>query len=261
MQSLGNKVALGKPIALFTDFGSTDIYVGQLHALAQSWGVTERIIDFFHDVKAFDIAAGASLLAAMADYLPRDIIVVGVVDPGVGSMRASIGVKIGGRWFIGPDNGLFSRSVAWSKHQPVYWSIESTNSVSMTFHGRDVFLPVAIQLSKGNSESLRYIKDATNLTTSKLADGVNHDDLRIIHVDHYGNLISGLRGRNISEDKTLSLCDVTIHNANYYECVSKSECFWYVNSIGLVEIAANQDSAARLLGGTVGNLLSVSLTL
>ena len=124
-----------RTIAFFTDFGSQDIYVGQLHAAAKKAGSGHPLVDLFHDVNSFDIDAGASLLAAMLDYLPHNAIVVGVVDPGVGGKRLPIAVKLGERWLVGPDNGLFSRSVAWSTSEAQYWTLETPIDVALSCWG------------------------------------------------------------------------------------------------------------------------------
>ena len=95
--------------------------------LAKSLDRDCPLVDLFHDVNSFDIGAGASLLAAMLDYLPDDAIVVGVVDPGVGGGRLPIAVELGERWLVGPDNGLFSRSIAWSNSEARYWTSGNSN--------------------------------------------------------------------------------------------------------------------------------------
>jgi len=236
-----------RTIALFTDFGSQDIYVGQLHAAAKKTGSDCPLVDLFHDVNTFDIRAGASLLAAMLDYLPRDAIVVGVVDPGVGGGRLPIAVELGERWLVGPDNGLFSRSVAWSISEARYWTLDTSLDVAKTFHGRDVFLPVAIELAGGELGRIRRVEDAGDITTHRDAEKIEGDDYRVIHVDHYGNLISGIRGTAIAPHQTAVIAGRVVAHADYYERVPVGECFWYVNSIGLLEISANQASAARAL--------------
>ena len=237
-----------RTIALFTDFGSHDIYVGQLHGAAARRGSDCRLVDLFHDVSPFDIRAGASLLGAMLDYLPHDVIVVGVVDPGVGGKRLPIAVELGERWLVGPDNGLFSRSVAWSTSEAQYWTLETPIDVAKTFHGRDVFLPVATDLADGDLGRIRRVEDAGGISTHRAVEEIQGDDQRVIHVDHYGNLISGIRGAAIAPHQKIEIAGRVLAHADYYERVPAGECFWYVNSIGLLEISANQASAARSLG-------------
>jgi len=237
-----------RTIALFTDFGRHDIYVGQMHAAAKKTGLDCPLVDLFHDVNTFDIRGGGSLLAAMLEYLPQDAIVIGVVDPGVGGGRLPIAVELGERWLVGPDNGLFSRSVAWSASEARYWTLETSNKISKTFHGRDVFLPVAIELAGGKLGRIRSVGASGDISTHRDAEKIVGDDHRVIHVDHYGNLISGIRGTAIAPQQTVVIAGRVLAHADYYECVPAGECFWYVNSIGLLEISANQASAALALG-------------
>jgi S-adenosylmethionine hydrolase len=183
----------------------------------------------------------------MLDYLPHDSIVVGVVDPGVGGERFPIAVQLGERWLVGPDNGLFSRSIAWSTFQARYWTLETSIDVANTFHGRDVFLPVAIELASRELGRIHRAKDPRDLLTFRHAEDIKCDDWRVIHIDHYGNLISGIRGTAVSSNQTVLIAGRELAHADFYECVPVGECFWHVNSIGLLEIAANQDSAARAL--------------
>ena len=250
-----------RPIVFFTDFGSHDIYVGQLHAVALGSNSHYSLIDLFHDVNPFDILGGASLLAAMLDYLPHDAIVVGVVDPGVGGRRLPIAVELGGRWLVGPDNGLFSRSVAWANSAPGYWILEVPPDTAKTFQGRDVFLPAAIQLAAGELGSMHHrVDDPNDLSTHRNAVGLvglESDDQRVIHVDHYGNLISGIRGTEMKSSQTVAIAGQVISHANYYEVAPPSKCFWHVNSIGLLEISANQVSAASTLGVEGGAKIAV----
>lgn len=246
-----------RTIALFTDFGSQDIYVGQLHAAAQSARSDCPLVDLFHDVNSFDIRAGATLLAAMLDHLSPDAIVVGVVDPSVGGRRLPIAVELGERWLVGPDNGLFSRSVAWSNSEARYWTLETPIDISKTFHGRDIFLPVAIELAGGDFGKIRPTKNVTDISTHRDAEKIENDDHRVVHVDHYGNLISGIRGAALATHQTVVIAGRVLTHADYYECVPIGECFWYVNSIGLLEISANQASAARVLAVKGGAEIAV----
>ena len=246
-----------RAIAFFTDFGSQDIYVGQLHAAAKKTGSDCPLVDLFHDVNSFDIHAGASLLAAMLDYLPHNAIVVGVVDPGVGGKRLPIAVELGERWLVGPDNGLFSRSVAWSTSEAQYWTLETPIDAAKTFHGRDVFLPVATDLADGEMGRIRRVEDAGDISTHRAVEEIEGDDQRVIHVDHYGNLISGIRGVAIAPHQNIVIAGRVLAHADYYERVPVGECFWYVNSIGLLEISANQASAARSLGVKGGAEIAV----
>jgi S-adenosylmethionine hydrolase len=95
-------------IFLFTDFGAADIYVGQVKAVLAREAPANAIIDLLHEAPAFNVRAGAHLLAALASQIPAGSVTLAVVDPGVGGDRAAVALEVDGRWFVGPDNGLMS---------------------------------------------------------------------------------------------------------------------------------------------------------
>ena len=96
------------PIFLFTDFGASDIYAGQVRSVLHRCAPGVPVVDLLHEVPAFNIRAGAHLLAALVNHLPLESVILAVVDPGVGGTRLPIMVRAGDRWFVGPDNGLMS---------------------------------------------------------------------------------------------------------------------------------------------------------
>ena len=134
-------------ILLFTDFGSADLYVGQVKAVLEQHAPAVRVIDLLHDAPAYDIHAAAHLLAALADYQPSDCVVMAVVDPGVGSSRQALAMEADGRWYVGPDNGLLSVVAARAKTCR-FWRITWTPPrLSKSFHGRGLFAPVTAMLT------------------------------------------------------------------------------------------------------------------
>lgn len=238
-------------IALFTDFGSRDLYVGQVHAVLASLVPEERVIDLFHDAPPFDISASATLLGAMSRVLPTGSVVVGVVDPDVGGERLPIAVQQGGRWYVGPDNGLFA-SLATGDQAAVCYRIRSPeHSVSATFHGRDLFAPTAADIVKGEFARLSVIEDPSDTTTFGDRPETTEPD-RVIYVDHYGNCITSLSGRDHALSAIVRVGGVDLRYAGRFGAVAVGEAFWYVNSIGLIEIAANQASASDMLGIRTG---------
>jgi len=134
-------------IGLVTDFGRADPYAGQVEAAILAVAPRVRVIHLCHDIPRQNVALGAMVVAASASILPSGAIVVGVVDPGVGTERRGIIVRAGGRWLVGPDNGLLLGGAApegvWRLDQPAYWRSEP----SPTFHGRDIFAPAAAHLA------------------------------------------------------------------------------------------------------------------
>lgn len=235
---------------LFTDFGWTDPYVGQLKAVLASQAGDRPVIDLLHAVPDYNAHAGALLLAALAPQFPAGCVFICVVDPGVGGARDALLLEADGRYFVGPDNGLLS-IVAQRASQHCYWRIDwRPEHMSATFHGRDLFAPYAARLaSLGRSE-----QDLMPLSAPKVI--FDPGDLpRIIYLDHYGNAWTGMRATLLD---TGDLLRVEGHQVAYRRTFSeaeKGEPFWYANSVGLVEIAVNRGSAAQRLGLSLGSLI------
>jgi len=238
-------------IFLFSDFGAADIYVGQLKAVLQSQAPKEAVIDLLHDAPAFNVRAGAHLLAALAVRLPRGSVTVAVVDPGVGGPREPVAVLADGRWYVGPDNGLISVAAARAKGGAA-WSIGwRPADLSASFHGRDLFAPVAALLTKGN-------RKAAKLRKAALAVRFGADDLpEIIYVDHFGNLVTGLRAGAVAQGRTLVVGGRAISRARVYSEVKPGAVFWHGNSLGLVEIAVHAGNAAAALGARIGQAVGI----
>ncbi len=145
---------MSRLIALFTDFGHRDAYVAQLKGAILTINPDVRLVDLNHEVDPFDIAGASDRLEASARFLPADTIFVTVIDPGVGSERRSLLVQTrANKWYVGPDNGLLTSVLSRQGFQAAYELTVSTYyrdaSVSATFHGRDIFGPVAAHLSLG----------------------------------------------------------------------------------------------------------------
>lgn len=241
-------------LVLFTDYGWTDPYVGQVKAVLARLAPGVPIIDLMHDVPAFNAHAGAQLLDALVAPFPPGSVVLAVVDPGVGTPRKTLVADADGRWYVGPDNGLIS-IVAARAATAHYWRIHwRPERLSDTFHGRDLFAPVAAALARGPFPA--------DMLTPVDAPTVQFDpsDLpRIIHIDHYGNAWTGIRG-GLLQGATLAVKGRPLPHHRVFAEAPKGEAFWYVNAAGLVEIAANRASAADLLGLKVGDPVSVAGT-
>lgn len=234
-------------IVLFTDFGLQDPYVGQLHGVLAREAPDEPVIDLFHGVPSFDIQAAAYLLPAYAaDFPPRTVFVC-VVDPGVGTDRRPLMVDADGRWYVGPDNGLFhivARRSGSCRSYVIEWR---PARVSSSFHGRDLFAPVAAMLGRGE------MPDCAPTELAQLPGKHWPDDLaRVLYIDHYGNAITGMRASSLTKGATIK---VGIHHVSYAQVfakVARHQVFWYENANGLVEIAVNQGRADKELGLRLG---------
>ena len=243
------------PVFLFTDFGSADIYVGQVKAALHAHAPGCAVIDLLNDAPAFDIRASAHLLAALVRYLPAASVVLGVVDPGVGSAREAVALEADGRWLVGPDNGLFSILRARSGSSTSYALDWLPPPASASFHGRDLFAPAA------GAIATRRVDMHARATKRALSVELDAADLaRVIYVDHYGNALTGVRAATVDSRATVRIKNRDLDRARVFSDVPRSEIFWYENSIGLIEIAANQASASALLGLAIGDEITFSKT-
>lgn len=237
-------------IALFTDFGLSDPYVGQLHAVFARETPGVPVIDLFHSVPDFHVRAGAYLLPAYARDFPVGTVFVGVVDPGVGGARRPVMLKADGCWYVGPDNGLFEivkRRAAEYECRVIRWQ---PPRMSDSFHGRDLFAPVAARLARGE------MPDSEPTTLTAFRDWP--DDLpEIVYVDHYGNGITGLRAGKLNSQKALRVGGETVKYARVFSEVSPGAAFWYENANGLAEIAVNRGSAAARFGLKPGDPIEI----
>lgn len=235
------------PVFLFTDFGASDPYAGQVRAAILERAPRQAVIDLLHDAPAFAVEASAHLLAAMFVRLPVRSVTLAVVDPGVGSHREALAVRADNRWLVGPDNGLLSVAATRASTQAVYTIGWRPKRLSESFHGRDLFAPVAAMLASGARET-------TKLKKSAFSRRMGAGDLReVIYVDHFGNVMTGMRASALDSQQTIRLKGQTIEFARVFSEVRAGQLFWYVNSLGLVEIAANSASAQRILAIAVGD--------
>jgi S-adenosylmethionine hydrolase len=234
-------------IVLFTDFGLAGPYTGQMKAVLHREAPGVPVIDLFADAPMRDPRAAAYLLAAYAAWFPAGTIILAVVDPGVGGERPPVVVEADGIRYVGPGNGLFelvrrrARAVTVSE---IAWR---PPALSVSFHGRDLFAPVAAMLARGASPET-IARDAG---WGRWLDWP--DDLaEIVYIDHYGNAMTGLRAATVAADAVLSVRGTQVHPARTFSSVPTGSAFWYENSNGLVEIAVNMARADRVLELTQG---------
>ena len=231
-------------IALFTDFGLSGPYVGQLHAALVRHGAPGDVIHLQHDAPRFNPVASAHLLAAAARGLPHGTVFVGVIDPGVGTARDPVVVEADGRWFVGPDNGLFD-VVSARADSARWWRItRAVEGPSTTFHGRDLFAPVAAALARGEPVPGDPVEPRhESAAAAELAE--------VIHIDGFGNAITGLQPPADNAAPTLSANGHILRRSTTFAEAAHGAALWLVNSMGLVEIAVNRGSAAESLGLSV----------
>lgn len=238
-------------ILLFTDYGAADIYSGQLRAAIWSQESGIEIVDLLHAAPNFNIKASAHLLAALAPQFQVACVCLAIVDPGVGSQRDGVVMRADDKWYIGPDNGLLSVVAARARKVELWRIIWHPENLSRSFHGRDLFAPIAAQIGKGIFPH-RKLADMLRLQVELDAG----DLAEIIYIDHYGNAMTGLRAGAMAHDEKLRLRSVALPYAPVFSESTSARPFWYENSIGLIEIALNRGHAAALLGLEIGDMVT-----
>ncbi|UCH75481.1 MAG: SAM-dependent chlorinase/fluorinase [Rhodospirillales bacterium] len=229
-------------ILLFSDFGYAGPYLGQMRTAILACDPAADIVDLMHDAPRGDPRAAAFLLAALAERMPRDCVCLAVVDPGVGGARPPLIVEADTRFFVGPGNGLFEilrRRAGTSRVWTIDWRPEELSS---SFHGRDLFAPVAAMLHT------EVFPEATEIAWSEHFASWPDDLPEAIYVDGFGNVMSGLRASGFRRQARFEAAGRVLRYARTFSEVAPGEAFWYENSIGLVEIAVNRGSAAGVLG-------------
>jgi Uncharacterized conserved protein len=241
-------------ICLVTDFGLAGPYVGQMKVVLSREAPDIGVIDLLADAPAFDPRASAYLLAAYVDVFPAGSIFLCVVDPGVGSRRLPCVVRADRRWFVGPDNGLFELIMRRARTTRA-WRIDwQPHRLSSTFHGRDLFAPVAARLARGAPPPGCPI-DVDDLRHPNWPD----DLAQVVYIDGYGNAITGLRAAALPADAGVTLRGTRLGRARTYSDLPEGAAFCYENANGLLEIAVNRGRAADVLGVRVGTPVTVAL--
>lgn len=239
-------------IVLFTDYGWRDPYVGQLKSVLAQEAAGVPIIDLLHGVPDYNAHAGSQLLDALARSFPPGSVILAIVDPGVGGPRAAVVVEADGRRYVGPDNGLLSIVAARASQARICKIVWRPEALSDTFHGRDLFAPIAARIATG-----RLPEEALEVLPALMVQFDPADLPRIIYIDHYGNAWTGIRG-GLMVDAELAVKGKRLPYRRTFAEAGKGEPFWHVNSAGLVEIAANRSSAAELLGLKLGDSIRLS---
>lgn len=261
---------MSKPVlTLTTDFGVSDHFVGVMKGVILGIHPGAHIVDISHEVTPFSITQGAFLIAQAWRYFPENSVHLVVVDPGVGTARRPILIEAGGHRFVGPDNGVLSMVYSGVEHEAREITAEKyfLHPVSRTFHGRDIFAPIAAHLLRGVRAG----------STGKLIDDHLKIDFHrpqqlgrriwsgaVLHIDRFGNLITNFGINEFGELRTrafeLAVGTHRVHRlALTYAEVDAGELFAIVGSSSFVEIALRESSAARLLGCGPGAPVELTL--
>jgi S-adenosylmethionine hydrolase len=249
-------------ITLTTDFGLADSYVGVMKGVILGIDPTATIVDISHDIAPQDVREAAYIVYTAYPYFPPDTIHVVVVDPGVGSQRRAIALRAARACFVAPDNGALSYVLA---REGMSEAVSLTNpryhrpAVSPTFHGRDIFAPVAAYLARGIPLT-ELGGPLTEIVTFSLTqpqvlpdgDAVSH----VLHIDRFGNLILDIREGDsiLREGLVLEATGRRIQGlGRTFTDVPAGELVAYIGSSGHLEIALREGNAAQSLGIEIGD--------
>jgi S-adenosylmethionine hydrolase len=253
-------------VALLTDFGTRDYFVGVMKGVILSINPRAQIVDITHDIPPQDVLTGAFVLKAAYKWFPPRTVFVAVVDPGVGTERAPLIMKTRRYYFVGPDNGLLSPAAEEDGVEEVYHITTRLPETSRTFHGRDVFAPAAAYLSLGIEPRMLGVPAAgwrrLELPRARLEGGVIH--ARVVYVDRFGNVYTSARDE-VKEVASLGdvLCVETPRGAikakyvETYGRASPGDTVALINSEGFLELAVVMGSAAATYGLRPGDEVKI----
>ncbi len=269
-------------IALLTDFGLADAYVGIMKGVVLSICPTARLVDLTHDVQPQSVRQAAYVLLTAYRYFPPETVFLVVVDPGVGTARAPIAVETAHGRFVAPDNGVLSYVLQETPPRQVVTLLERKfhlPEVSQTFHGRDIFSPVVAHLARGTPLTA-FGPPRENLVTlppPRLSVSAAEIVGEVLHIDRFGNLISSIGRLSWEDDERLQFsprfgaqisfpgalvaaaCRVQIGNQpvgpirRTYGAVPAGEVTALIGSAGQLEIGVNQGNAAQAMQATIGD--------
>ena len=277
-------------IALLTDFGQEDIYVGTMKAVMLNISPSAQIVDITHAIQPQNVREAAFALLNSYHYFPTGTTFCVVVDPGVGSDRLAIAVKSQQYHFVGPDNGVLSYALAHLGTDYEAVILENpdfrADTISHTFHGRDIFAPAAAHLAQWpevfNSMGAELDKIAS-FPVPELSFARQRLSGEVMHIDHFGNIITSIGAFQWTSDEALQLsavwgqeipplqlsagdANITIHShtvhgiSHAYHEVAPGEILAQIDSNGFLEIGANQDSVAARLDVQLGDKVMLRLS-
>jgi S-adenosylmethionine hydrolase len=259
-----------RPLTLTTDFGTQDAYVAAMKGVILERCPEAHLVDVTHEIAPQDVMEAAFVLRQAAPFFPSETVHLVVVDPGVGTERRPVALRAGERFFVGPDNGLFSLvlgddaspDAAVALDAPDRWR---TPDPSTTFHGRDIFAPAAAHLAAGRPldelgspvEALEPLRWALPITDDQGIQGWT------VHVDHFGNCITNIPRALFEEHrdgrgfKCYAGGTILSERVPTYGATAEGEPLLLFGSSGFLEIAVNSGNAAKLLGIQQGDPVNV----
>ncbi|RLJ71424.1 hypothetical protein BCF55_1726 [Hydrogenivirga caldilitoris] len=250
-------------IALLTDFGTRDGFVGAMKGVILSINPGVQIVDISHEVEPFNILEGALLLKAHYRYFPKGTVFVAVVDPGVGSERKPVALKVGEYFFVGPDNGVFDLVVRELEGPPSAVVLENEKyqlpRVNNTFHGRDIFAPAAAYISKGTplEEFGRRIDYELKLSFPEVKREENTLRGEIIHFDRFGNAVTNIPCGSYSHGEFRG---ENLKVVPFFQAGESEKLNLICGSFGLMELFTPMGNAREKFGLRLGEEVKVWLS-
>ncbi len=258
-----------RPICFFSDYGYTDDFVGTCRAVIARVAPDVRVIDVTHGLPERDVLAGAVVLRNTLPYMPDKAVILAVVDPGVGGPRRPVALRSAGdRLFVGPDNGLLMHAVdadgglreAYELSNQELW----LSPLSATFHGRDIFAPVAARLATGLAlDAVGVAAELEGLDRIDVPEPRRHRDgltAIAVLVDRFGNVALNLRARDLERAKLVDTVELLTGDERYlarvartFASVRPSDIVVLIDSYGQASVAVNAGSAAEVLGLDAGD--------
>ncbi len=254
-------------ITLTSDLGLKDPYVAEMKGVILTINPNATIVDMTHSVEKFDIRMGAFMLASAAPYFPEGTVHLAVVDPGVGTERRAVLIETGLGFFVGPDNGVLMLA---AQNQGIKHIYQLNNpkfmlpNVSDTFHGRDIFAPAAAHLSLGVKPSA-IGDEITDVVSPEFVSVTKGDGTfvgEVIYVDSFGNIITNIGQKEISQTKMLSIkfrnMSLNLPFCKTYAQAKLQQPIALIGSHGFLEIALNKANAAKKFHAKAGDKIEVS---
>jgi len=247
-------------ITITTDFGYEDHYVGAMKGVIKNINPSAEIVDISHGIKRHDIRHGAYVLMSIVDYFPSGTVYLMVIDPGVGTERRGIVAELESGYFVGPDNGVLT--LVKNRVRKVYKITKSTKKA--TFHGRDIFAPIAAKIDMGIFDDLEPIGEFETYTIQEPIKTKDDEIIgEIIHIDHFGNVITNIPQKVVGSANKIVFRSNTQNKAvrfvTSYGYARTGELITLINSENLLELAVNKGSARDMLSIKVGDRIKIRI--
>ncbi len=256
-------------ITLLTDFGERDFFVGAMKGVILSINRDAIMVDISHDIPPQDLHEAAFVLKGAYPHFPPGTIHLAVVDPGVGGIRRPILVDAGDHFFVGPDNGIFTWVFrdrvckVFELTEPMYFRAE----VSDTFHGRDVFATVCGHLSLDERRVENFgsrIEDPVSIPFPEPSVGPDNIEGEVVHVDHFGNIVSNIpaemiRGLVKPEEASITIGGQVLQGiSKFYSQKEPGDLLSVIGGTGLLEVSINMGNAMEVLDVRKGDSVVVT---